>query len=392
MSMIRVLHVIPAVASRYGGPSTAIWPMIAALRELGGFDVDIATTDADGPGRRLDAVDLPDRGSGVYLFRHEGGETLKYSPALSIWLAAHAGDYDVIQSHSIWNYPAAVACRAARRDRVPYVIRPCGMLSSYTWCRSQWKKRAYWWLRERRNVRGAAGFHATSDDERREILSLGVRVPVEVIPLGVGGDAWKTPVEPNWLREQCPRVGDRPIMLFLSRLHPKKGIADLLLPALARMKNEAFLVIAGGDDEHAAGFARHVEGEVDRLGLGEKVALLGPVSPERRWAALDGAEMFVLPSHSENFGIVVAEAMARGKPVVVTAGVQFAHHVKASKGGAVVRADVGDLAATLDSWMADGAGRACAGELGRAYIQRHLSWRRTADRLGELYRGLALAR
>src|SRR5215469_3143099 len=112
MSAMRVLHLIPAVAPRYGGPSTAIWPMVAALRERG-LEVEVATTDADGGERRLTKADLPQGGDGVHLFRYEYGETLKYSPQLGRWLASHARDYDVIQTHSNWNYPVAAACLAA---------------------------------------------------------------------------------------------------------------------------------------------------------------------------------------------------------------------------------------------------------------------------------------
>jgi glycosyltransferase involved in cell wall biosynthesis len=304
---------------------------------------------------------------------------------MSHWLSAHAGDYDVIQVHSNWNHPVAAACRAARRAGVPYIIRPCGMLSDYTWEKSKWKKRAYWWLRERTNIRRAAGFHVTSDDEQQEVRRLGVTTPIEVVPLGIGNDAWDAPVERDWLRAQCPQAGNRPIVLFLSRLHPKKGITDLLLPALARLKSDAFLAVVGGEDAHTPGFTRQIEEEITRCGLGARIALLGAVAPERRWAAFDGADMFVLTSHSENFGIVVAEAMARGKPVVITSGVQFAKHVTASQAGTVVRPDADELAASLDGWLSDPSRRARAGESGRRYIQQHFTWRRTAQRLAELY-------
>jgi glycosyltransferase involved in cell wall biosynthesis len=358
--------------------------MVAALRERG-LEVEVATTDADGGERRLTKADLPPGADGVHLFRYAGGETLKYSRDLGRWLASHARDYDVIQTHSNWNYPVAAACLAARRTGVPYVIRPCGMLSKYSLGRSKWKKRAYWWLRERRNVHHAAGFHVTSEGERREVMGLGVSARVDVIPLGIGADAWQAPTEPNWLRDQCPQAGDRPIVLFLSRLHPKKGITDLLLPALARLNRDAFLAIVGGDDGHSPGYSQRVEAEIERLGLTKKAALLGPIPPHNRWAAFDGADVFVLPSHAENFGIVVPEAMARAKPVVVTPGVQFADHVQLSGGGTVVAADAQELAAAMDAWLCDEAARSRAGALAKEYVRKHFSWRQTAEKLVGLY-------
>jgi glycosyltransferase involved in cell wall biosynthesis len=378
--------VIAAVAPRYGGPSTAIWRLSGALREVGGFRVEVATTDADGPRGVLAADALPAHAGIVHLFRRDRGETFKYSRGLGRWLADHARDYDLIHAHGQWNYPTAAACRAARRARVPYVLRPCGMFSDYSWGKSWLKKRLYWWLTERRNVRQAAAFHVTSPEEQQEVLRLGVRAPVEVIPLGVEAEAWSTPAESGWLRQQCPQAGDRPIVLFLSRLHPKKGVTDLLLPAFAKLAPDCFLVIAGGEDGQAAWYAAQVEDAVGRLGLRDRVALLGPVPPARRWAALDGAALFVLPSHSENFGQAVTEAMARGVPVVVTSGVQVAEHVAASGGGVVVPPDAAALAQALGIWLADPARRAAAAANGRRYTRATFSWRRTAELLGDLYR------
>jgi glycosyltransferase involved in cell wall biosynthesis len=362
--------------------------MTAALREQPALDVEIAATDADGPDARITANDLPVHAGVVHLFPRQRGETLKYSPALSAWLDVHAADYDVIHVHSLWNYPVAAACRAARKSGVPYVLRPCGMLSDYTWQKSAWKKRAWWWLHERQNVRAAAGFHVTSDAERNEVRRLGVPTPVEVIPLGIAEEAWQTPADPHWLRAQCPQAGERPIVLFLSRLHPKKGIVDLLLPAFARLNGDAFLAIVGGEDDHAPGYRRQIDAEVYRLGLRDRVSLLGPVPPSRRWTAFDGCDLFVLPSRSENFGVVVAEAMARGKPVVLTSGVQIADEVAASSGGEIVAPSIEALSAAFDSWLTDPARRAVAGAAGQAYVRRNLAWSRAAERIDGLYRGI----
>ncbi|RPI89829.1 MAG: glycosyltransferase [Planctomycetaceae bacterium] len=383
---LRILHVIPAVAPRYGGPSTAIWPLTGALRDLAGLDVEIATTDANGPAGVLRDCDLPTGACRVHLFHRDSGETWKHSKDLARWLNVHAGAYDLIQSHGHWNHAALAASRAARRAHVPHVMRPCGMLSDYSWRKSRLKKQLYWWLLERSVVNHAAAFHVTSEQERGEVLRLGVSAPVEVIPLGIGDEARETPREPGWLRAQCPRAGNRPLVLFLSRIHPKKGIIDFLLPAVKQLKAPAFLAIVGGEDDQSPGYVRRVEQEIARLELTDRVALLGPVAPERRWAAFDGADLFVLPSHSENFGFVVAEAMARATPVVVTRGVQFAEHVTAAGAGDVVAADSHRLANSLDRWLVDANGRTAAGAAGREYIRRNFTWQSTALRLADLYR------
>ena len=146
-------------------------------------------------------------------------------------------------------------------------------------------------------------------------------------------DAWDVPNDPCVLSAMCgPNAVGRPILLFLSRIHPKKGIADILLPALARSKSNAFLAIVGGADSHEAGYLETVRREIERLGLAERVALLGPIAAAQRWHLFDGAAAFVLPSHSENFGIVVAEAMgARAAPWWFPTLFQAAEHVRARR-------------------------------------------------------------
>jgi glycosyltransferase involved in cell wall biosynthesis len=385
---MRILHVIPAVAPRYGGTSAAIWPLVNALREVPGHQIELATTDADGPRRRLPSKAVPESAGIVRMFARQRSEQFKYSSQLWGWLKMHACDYDLVHVHTNWNFPVAAACRAAMRAGVPFLLSPHGMLSRYSWSRSSWKKAVYWRLVERRNVFGSAGFHVTSEEERQEVLELGVHVPIGMIPLGIDEEAFDVPVQATWLRTRCPEAGNRQVVLYLSRLHPKKGITDFLLPAFARLQSNAFLAIIGGEDAHAPGYTSMIEKEVARLGLNQRVKLLGPVPPDQRWAAFDGADVFVLPSHAENFGIVVPEAMAREKPVVVTTGVQFADHVRLSGAGTVVRADAQELAAAIDAWLCDAAARLCAGALGKAYVRDHFSWRQTAEKLVGLYQNV----
>jgi glycosyltransferase involved in cell wall biosynthesis len=383
---MRALHVIPAVAPRYGGPSAAVLPMCAALARLPSVSVEIAATDADGTAGRLAAADLPAGDVPVRLFRRDWSERWKYSRGLAAWLRRHAGDYDVLHVHAVWSHATAAACRAARRAGVPVLLRPCGMLSDYSRRRSAWRKALYWRLVERPNLAAVRRFHATSAAEGRELERLGLNLPAEVIPLGVDPQAWSQPRDPHALRERCgPAAGDRPVLLFLSRLHPKKGLADLLLPALARLRSGAFLAIAGGPDEHEPHHADEVRATIERLGLAGRVALLGAVPPAERWALLDGATAFVLPSRSENFGVVVAEAMARGVPVVVSDAVQSCEHVAAAGAGRVVPLKVEALADALDALMTAPGSHQEMGRRGQDYARRHFAWPAIAERIAAAY-------
>src|SRR5216683_1153294 len=145
---MRILHVIPAVAPRYGGPSTAIVSMCEALNRLPEVQAEVASTDADGAGKRFEPYDWPAGNTKLHLFPHELSERWKYSNALRIWLNKHVGDYDVVHVHAAWSYSTAAACRSARRCGVPVVYRPCGTLSDYTWSLRPARKWAYWLLLE----------------------------------------------------------------------------------------------------------------------------------------------------------------------------------------------------------------------------------------------------
>ncbi|MGE3776051.1 MAG: glycosyltransferase [Pirellulaceae bacterium] len=373
---MRVLHVIPAVAARYGGPSTAIWPMIAAIADQG-VEVELATTDADGTRNRVSADEIK-CSQRVHLFRCDDATFLKYSRGLERWLRSNVTRYDLLHVHSHWNFPASIACRVSRQHDVPYICRPCGMFSDYTWNKGRARRWLYWWFIERQNVAGAAAFHATSDGEKAEIGRLGVTAPIEVIPLGVSADAWSCPFDGQWLRNQCPGV-------FLSRLHPKKGLADVLLPAFAALRCDAHLAIAGGPDDHEPEYANLVVQTIARLGLAGRVHMLGEVRIEDRWRAYDGADLFVLPSHAENFGIVVIEAMARGKPVLVTDGVQSADHVRQASGGEVVPCDVTSLANALERWLTDPDRVISSGGSAREYARATFSWQSAGRRIVGLY-------
>lgn len=382
---MRVLHVIPGIATRYGGPSAVIRSLCAALSRQEGMTVELATTDADGPHGRLATSEIP-RDYPVHVFPRTFSDRWKYSRGLGAWLASHAADYDLIHVHALWTHSTHAAAKAARRADIPYILRPAGMLSEYSLNHRAWFKKFYWMLFESHATAFAAHFHATSAPEQADIERVVRKASVSVIPNGVDDSAWHTPPDPMYLsartgaaRQHCP------VVLFMSRLHPKKGITDLLLPAWREVRSDAYLAIVGGPDEHAPECAQQVAATIERLGLRERVAFLGPVAPDQRWRLYDGAALFVLPSHSENFGVVVAEAMARGCPVVITDAVQSADHVRQANSGIVVSRSIEALREALDELLANPERRAALGQAGRAYAEAHFRWDQIAERVREMY-------
>ncbi|HEX8430030.1 MAG TPA: glycosyltransferase, partial [Longimicrobium sp.] len=263
---MKVLHVIPAVAARYGGPSVAVRAMARGVRALGA-EVTVATTDADGAGRLPVPLDRAVDEDGVrfrYFARTLPGEW-KLSLPLARWLAASVAEFDVVHVHACFSYSTIPGCRAPLRRGVPYILRPLGTLDPWSLGRGAARKRGYLALIERKHLRHASAIHATSAAEAEGIAALGFGATTRVVPLGVDLAAAAP--------ERAP--GPRLRLLFLSRLHPKKGL-PLLLEAVAALtrdgRADVELAIAGdGSDAYRS----ELEGRVRALGIGDRVSFLG---------------------------------------------------------------------------------------------------------------------
>jgi len=380
---MKVLHVIPGLSHRYGGPAAAIRAMSESLTAAG-LDLELASTTADGPGYEL--TDEKQAAVGrefshpIHLFPRNWSEQWKYAPQLRAWLYRNVKKFDLVHIHALWSYSSLVAARAARRENVPYIVRPAGMLSDYTFRNGFWKKQIYWNLLERRTVLSAAVIHATSREEKADVLKRSSTARVHVIPNGVNKDAWTVP-------HRDRQHSGVPHVLLLSRLHPVKGIIDYLIPAFEKMSVQATLQIAGGADPHMPQYADAVRQRVQSSPRSGDIELPGEISADDRWRLFDEADLFVLPSHSENFGIVVAEAFSRQCAVVVSDRVQSCEHVVAAKGGAVVPLDVDKLAGTMDDLLRDRTALAAQGLRGQQYAKANLSWTGITEQIINMYDG-----
>ncbi|MCU0872334.1 MAG: glycosyltransferase [Pirellulaceae bacterium] len=385
---MRVLHVIPAIADRYGGPSQAVFEMCRAIRVVG-VTAEIATTDADGPGRRLDLGDdrpCVHKAVPVWLFPRTCSEHWKYSFHLQGWLDAHVADYDLLHVHAVFSHATTAACRAARRRNVPVILRPCGMLAPYSLSLSALRKRVYWQLAEKRNVEQARFLHATSPEEREELQRLVPQVDVQCIPLGLPQEVWSVPRRPGAFRQRFGIAPERPLLLFLSRLHRKKGLADLLLPALARLPAEVVLAVVGEGDPHDPEYARHCRSVAAELGLEERTVFTGPIYAPDKWYAYDDANLYVLPSQHENFGITVVEAAARGTTPLFSPGVQAGRLLLEAGVGLVSDNDVDSLTTAIAQFLGRSPeDRRQAGSRGSEFARRELSLDAMAEKLVRMY-------
>lgn len=387
---MRVLHVIPAVAARYGGPSRAVFEMGAAVRAHG-VETVVATTDADGAGRLAlpTGMIVEHRGLPTVFFPRQWSEAFKYSAPLARWLLAEAAGFDVVHVHAVFSHSSLAAGRAARRRGVPYVVRPLGTLDPWSLAQKRGRKRLLWRLGASRLVRGAAAIHYTSAAERRgaeAIAGAGDPGRGAVIPLGVDPDLLAAPPPPGVFRREWPVLGEAPYVLALGRLHPKKGLETLLRAFAGVAGPEWRLVIAGdGEPAYVAGLRRLAAD----LGAGARVVFTGWLEGGPRAGALRDAALLALPSRQENFALSVVEALACAVPVVISDAVNLADDVRAAGAGWVVSLDEAALAAGLGEALDGEPERARRGKAGRELVERRFTWTRIGSDLADLYRALA---
>jgi len=341
---MKVLHVIPSVAPSRGGPSFVIRTMTRGLAQRG-IETHVATTDDNGPSRLDVPFDRPAVEDGVvYWYFPRQTRFYTFSLPFTKWLWRHAGDYDLIHIHTLFSYCSNAAAWVARRKGIPYIIRPLGVLNRWGMNkRRPWLKRLSFVLLEKKLLAGAACVQYTADQERIEASELGFSHTPVVIPNPVEISKAPRGELRGRFRARYPQLAGRRIVLFLSRIDRKKGL-DLLIPAFNQVvarHPEAVLVIAGDGDR---GLVETLQRHAHELGVDNSVVWTGFIGGDNKFEALADADVFVLPSYSENFGIAVVEAMAMGVPVVLTDQVAIHREVSGCSAGLVTQAAVGPLA------------------------------------------------
>ena len=380
---MRILHVVatyyPAV--RYGGPIRSVHGLAAGLARRG-HDVHVYTTNVDGD-RDLDVpTDQPMAldGVSVHYFPVPALRRLYWAPSLERRLRESIAGFDVVHIHGVYLWPLLVAARAAARAGVPYVVAPRGQLIRDLIVRkSRWIKTAWIQLFERVTLAQAAAVHVTAETEGSALRELGLSARrIACIPNGVDYPEVHEPLEGG-------PYGNLPsqYVLFLSRINWKKGL-DRLIQAWQLIPHLP-LVIAGNDDE---GYQPRLEELARTLGIADRVLFIGAVSDEHKWALYERAQLFVLPSYSENFGNVVAEAMAMACPVVLTPEVGIAPLVRAAGAGVVTEGAPEKLAAAIAELLLDPDRRLEMGRRGAETARMQLSWNGIAETTEALYREL----
>ncbi len=372
---VRAAHAVGHLAADHGGPSRTVTSLCRALAAVG-VSVEIVTT----PPRGAEDVVRPPESLVAVRYAEAAGALWQRaaSPFAQAVAAVARPAPAVVHDHGLWLPTNLAAAHAARRAGVPLVVSPHGMLSAWALGFNRTKKRAAWALYQRRALGWARLFQVSAEAEGEDVRRAGLRQPVAIIPHGVDGPPAGLPPR------TCPTGGARQA-LFLSRIHPKKGLLPLV-EAWAAVRPPGWALTIAGPDEN--GHRAEVERRVQALGLGDVVSFRGPADDDEKWALYAGADLFVLPTFSENFGIVVAEALVAGVPVLTTRAAPW--RVLEERGcGWWIELGAEPLAAALAeaTRTPEGALRAM-GERGRAYAEANLSWTRVAAEQADVYRWL----
>lgn len=385
---MRILHVRLNLAQSSGGP-TQVLQGLASAQVAAGHDVTVATTNRDNPpSKKL---------SDGYLRKFFPAQVrlkvfpvvfapLLFSPKMARWLRNSLQEFDIVHIHGLYRFPPTYAAYQARKQGVPYIIQPHGALDPYLYDKSQRSvrlKRVYERWFDLPNLNQAGAIHYTAEEERERVNFLDLRAPSFVVPNGLDWEPYDSLPPRGALRARWG-LGEAPMMLFLGRLHFKKGL-DLLIPAfdaLRRNVPEAKLVIAGPENDD---YGLNVRGWVRKRGLEGAVHFVGPLQGDDVVQAYVDADVFALPSYTENFGMTVAEAMACALPVVISDQVNIHAEVAQADAGLVTRCDVGEVTDALNSLLHDGARRKSMGEAGRWLVQERYTWPTIVETLTKEY-------
>jgi glycosyltransferase involved in cell wall biosynthesis len=344
---MKILHIISSVNPAGGGP-------IEGIKQLG------TTLTAQGHGVEIASLDPPDA---PYLAQaplrvHPLGPTTlgyAYSPRFVPWLRANASRYDAVIINGIWQYHSFGAWRALHNSSTPYVLFTHGMLDP--WFKKHYplkhiKKWMYWPWAEYRVLRDARAVLFTCEEERRSARSSFwlYRCNEIVVSYGTARPKGDPDSELREFFDHYPELRNKQLALFMGRIHPKKG-CDLLIEAFAKVLRQQpswHLVVAGPDQ---VGLQEHLNYRAAQLGIAPRITWTGMLGGAMKWGALRAAEIFVLPSHQENFGIAVAEALAVGTPALISNKVNIWREIEADGAGLAYEDNLEGTCRLLQSYL-----------------------------------------
>ncbi len=385
---MNILHVIATLAARSGGPAKACVEMTRALAKRG-HTVTIITTNQGGT---LE-MNVPEGVSEI-----SGAVEIKCYPShfprfwkTSLPMAKALGkmiqEVDIVHIHSLYLFHNMVAGHYCRKYNIPYIIRPHGTLDPLFYSRHRYRKFLMEVLFENRNIKNADAIHFTAEEERVLAEQFTFGTPGVIAPNGLDINAYENAPENGRFRSLYPETGDKKIILFFGRINFIKGL-DILTKAfaqIARARDDVHLVIAGPDNE---GYSKNVKKWLNEEGVLEKVTFTGMLRGEMSLAAMNDAEMFTLPSYSENFGISAVEAMACGLPVVISDRIKIWREIKSDGAGIICPCDPARFAEAMTDLLDHPEKAIMMGRKGIASVRKRYQWSNVAATIEDIYKSI----
>lgn len=370
-SGMHLIHVTPSISEEASGPSYSVKRLCEAVMAAGA-DVTLAALD-------WAPMQVPPSFLKTFPIGF-GPRRLGRSPAMRHWLEkrVRSGATALLHNHGMWQMNAVYPGQIAAKFGLPYVVSPRGTFSKYAMSSGSQFKPLFWRLLQEPSLRAASCFHATAQSEYEDIRRMGFRQPVAVIPNGV----------------DIPVLGEkshhsRRTLLYLGRIHPEKGL-DMLLPAW-RAVQERFpdwqLRLVGGDEggiHGGGGYLAQMREFAAKLGL-ERIEFAGPLYGDQKWKAYVDADLFVLPTYSENFGMSVAEALGAGTPAIVTKGAPWGG-LEVHGAGQWIDIGLVPLVTSLETMLSHPTEYLAAmGQRGREWMFRDYSWAPIGQQMADVY-------
>jgi glycosyltransferase involved in cell wall biosynthesis len=357
-SSLKILQMVQTLDPSVGGVAPAV---LALSRELArrGHKIDIVTLDepdAGGSGVESEPRSATAATGDVDLTVHALGTGLtsyRYSKSVMPWLRKRGDNYDQVIVHGLWQYLSFAAWRRYSRTSTPYYVFPHGMLDPWfkrTYPLKHLKKWLYWPWADYRVLRDAAAVIFTSEEERlqaRKSFWL-YRCREKVSPLGIEPPSSISPETKEKFLACYPSLRNNSILLYLGRLHQKKG-CDLLIDAFRKLKPSGVTLVLAGPDR--IGWEKELRAGITDADLAARIVFTGMLRGETKQAALACADAFILPSHQENFGISVVEALAAGLPVLVSNRVNIWREIDADRAGYIENDDLTGTTRLIERWL-----------------------------------------
>jgi glycosyltransferase involved in cell wall biosynthesis len=320
---MKILFVIPALGSVYGGPSQCVLNLAEVLGRQG-VNLDIVTTTANGSNRLNIPIQtwIQEKFYRIQYFSYSNFIDYKFSWSLTRWLFQNISNYNLVHTHAIFSYPTLPAHWACQLYKIPYLMTPHGMLEPWALSYKSTKKKLYFNLFEKPSLQRASAIQILASTEAINVKQLGLKSPLVLVPNGIYQNDFQELPNSEIFYQKFPETRNKTLILFLGRIDPKKGL-DLLAIAFKKIHiqfPDTHLILAGPDNINFSPTVKDYFSEVNCL---DAVTFTGMLTGTLKYATLAVADIYVAPSYSEGFSVSVLEGMASGLPCVITTGCNF---------------------------------------------------------------------